>query len=75
MGFSCWLFGGDELHAQFVGAQSELAHDPLAVSLFVVGRALVGVFLALGEHVVLLTLLNGISAQRLRTAKPIHQCR
>ena len=36
MGFSCRLFGGDELHAQFVGAQSDLAQDPFAVSLFVI---------------------------------------
>lgn len=50
MGFSCRLFGGDELQAQFVGAQSELAHDPFAVSLFVAGLSLVGVFLALGQH-------------------------
>ena len=50
MGFSCRLFGGDELHAQFVGAQSELAQDPVAVSLFVIGLALVGVLLALGQH-------------------------
>lgn len=52
MGFSCRLFGGDELHAQFVGAQSELAQHPFAVSLFVVGLALVGVFLALSQHCV-----------------------
>ena len=26
-------------------------------------------------YVVMLTVSNGISAQRLRTAKPIHQCR
>ena len=49
-GFLGRLFGGDESHAQFVGAQGQLAHDPFAVSLFVVLLALVGVFLALGQH-------------------------
>jgi hypothetical protein len=45
MRLSCRLFGGEELHAQFVGAQSELAKDPFAVSLLILGLALVGVFL------------------------------
>lgn len=50
MNFSSGLFAHDEFHAQFLGPQGELPEDPLAVALLVVILALIGVFLALGEH-------------------------
>ena len=38
------------MHAELVGALREVAQHPFAVSLLVVGLALVGVLLALGQH-------------------------
>ena len=39
-----------EQHAEFAGTLAEAAHDTFGVALLVVLLALVGVFLALGEH-------------------------
>lgn len=44
------LLGGDELHAQLLGALGQLAENTFVVTLLVVVLALVGVLLAFGEH-------------------------
>ena len=43
-------FDGDESHAHFVGTLIELAQDPFTVAFLILVLALVGVFLALGQH-------------------------
>ena len=50
MVFSSSLLSGDEFHTHLFGALSELAQHPFAVALLLVVLALLGVFLALGEH-------------------------
>ena len=44
------LFSGDEFHTQLVGTLGELPQDSLAVAFLIVVLALIGVFLALGQH-------------------------
>ena len=47
---SSGVWNGSELEAEFFGALGEVIHDSLAITFLVVVLALVGVFLALGQH-------------------------